>query len=365
METFLTILRGASESGASDIHIKPGSPIVFRMAGALAPVEAPAPSEEWLAAVLREIVPAALQARLAEEHEVDFAYAPEGLGRFRVNVFQQRGSLVMAMRLVKAAVRDFGALNLPPVVRKIAEAARGIVLITGATGSGKSTTLAAMIEHINRTARKHILTLEDPIEYLFTDRQSVIEQREVGIDTASFATGLRNVLRQDPDVLVIGEMRDAASVAAAISAANIGHLVLSTLHTSDAAKSVQRVLEFFDAADRDQARRQLATTLHAVVCQRLVQSPTAGTIPAVEVMINNAAVTKLIHGDTLDKLPAAIELGGGEGMQTFEMALYDLVKAGRIPQAEALAHAPNPEALKMRFQGVVLSENRRILGSRE
>ena len=365
MQTFLSSLRSAVDSGASDVHLKPDAPVIFRISRELVPVDLPAPTEEWLGSVLQQIVPAHLQTRLAEDREADFAYAPPGLGRFRVNVFQQRGAYVVSMRLVKAAIRDFAELNLPAVIQRVTEAPRGIVLVTGATGSGKSTTLAAMVEHLNHFARRHIITLEDPIEYLFTDKQSVIEQREVGLDTASFASGLRNVLRQDPDVLVIGEMRDASSVRAAISAANIGHLVLSTLHTSDAAKSVQRVLEFCPADDRDQARRQLATTLHAVVCQRLVHSPTAGTIPAVEVMINNAAVAKLIHGDTLDKLPAAIELGGGEGMQTFEMALYELVKAGRIPQSEALAHAPNPEALKMRFQGVVLSENRRILGSRE
>ena len=365
MENFLNILRGAIESGASDIHLKPDATVIFRVAGDLVPVNAPVPTHAWLGGVLAEIVPEPMRARLAAEHEADFAYAPPGLGRFRVNVFQQRGSYVVAMRLVKSAIRTFSELNLPSMMPRVAEAPRGIVLICGATGSGKSTTLAAMIEHINVTARKHIITLEDPIEYLFTDRQCVIEQREVGIDTATFGTGLRHVLRQDPDVLVIGEMRDAASVAAAIGAANIGHLVISTLHTGDAAKSVQRILEFFPAAEREQTRRQLATTLCAVVCQKLVASTTEALLPAVEVMINNAAVAKLIHGDQLDKLAAAIELGGGEGMQTFEMALYDLAKAGKISTAEALENCPNPEALKMRFQGVVLSEHRRILGARE
>ena len=365
MQTFLKILRAAVDSGASDIHLKPDAPVVFRISRDLVPVEAPTPTEEWLTAVLNRIVPMHLQARFAEEHEVDFAYAPPELGRFRVNVFQQRGTHVVSMRLVKVAIRDFAQLNLPPVLKRVTEVPRGIVLIAGATGSGKSTTLAAMIEHINHTARRHIITLEDPIEYLFTDKESVIEQREVGLDTATFATGLRNVLRQDPDVLVIGEMRDASSISAAITAANIGHLVISTLHTSDAAKSVQRILDFFPATDRDQARRQLASTLHAVICQKLVPSQSHVLVPAVEVLINNSSVTKLIHADQLDKLAGVIEMGGGDGMQTFEMALYDLVKAGRISNAEALNHAPNPEALKMRFQGVVLSENRRILGSRE
>jgi twitching motility protein PilT len=272
---------------------------------------------------------------------------------------------VIAMRLVKTVPRDFSALHLPPVIRRVAEAPRGIVLIAGATGSGKSTTLAAMIHHLNQTVRKHIITLEDPIEYLFTDQQAVIEQREVGLDTASFASGLKNVLRQDPDVLVIGEMRDPESIAAAISAANIGHLVISTLHTGDAPKSVQRILEFFPSADRDQARRQLATTLHAVVCQKLVPSVEGHLVPAVEVLINNAAVTKVIHTGTLEKLAGAIELGAGDGMQNFDQALYELAQAGKITREDAFAHSPNPESLKMRFQGVVLSENRRILGARE
>jgi twitching motility protein PilT len=364
MDVFSRILEGALAAGASDVHLKPGGPVIFRLRGELIPVEAPAVTAEWLHQVLAEVLPVRLRDRLRDEHEVDFAYAAPTLGRFRVNVFQQRGQPVMALRLVKAQVRLFEELRLPASVRGIAEAPHGIVLVTGATGSGKSTTLAAMVEHINLTTRKHIITLEDPIEYLFEDKQSVIEQREVGLDTATFASGLKNVLRQDPDVIVIGEMRDAASVQAAISAANIGHLVIATLHTVDAAKSVQRVLEFFPGAERETTRQQLANTLHAVICQRLVHTPEGETIPAVEILINNGTVMKLIHGGHLDKLLGAIELGGGEGMQTFDQALYELARAGTITQAEAMANSPTPEALKMRFQGVVQNESRRILGSR-
>ena len=365
MEIFARILQGAVEAGASDVHLKIGGPVIFRIAGELVPVDAPPPDAAWMDAVLAQVVPAHLRARLAEEHEIDFAHAPAGLGRFRVNVFQHRGGYVMALRLVKAAIQTFAQLHLPDAVRRIAEAPGGIVLLTGATGSGKSTTLAAMLGHINATVRRHILTLEDPIEFLFEDQLSVIEQREIGLDTATFATGLKNVLRQDPDVLVIGEMRDAASAAAALSAANIGHLVISTLHTADAAKSVQRLLEFFPADEREQARQQFAGTLRAVVCQRLVRTTGGGQRPALEILTNNAAVTKLIHTGALEKLPAAIELGGSEGMQTFNMALHELVTAGHISQAEALANSPNPEALQMRFQGVMLNETRRILGSRD
>ncbi len=365
MEIFERILKGAVEARASDVHLKIGAPVIFRIAGELVPVDAPPPDAAWMEMVLAQVVPAHLRARLDEEHEIDFAHSPADIGRFRVNVFQHRGGYVMALRLVKSAIQTFAQLHLPDTVRRIAEAPSGIVLITGATGSGKSTTLAAMIDHINATVRRHILTLEDPIEFLFEDRQSVIEQREVGLDTATFASGLKNVLRQDPDVLVIGEMRDAASATAAMSAANIGHLVITTLHTVDAAKSVQRLMEFFPADEREQARQQFASTLRAVVCQRLVRTTDAGQRPALEILTNNAAVTKLIHTGALEKLPAAIELGGSEGMQTFNMALHELVTAGHISQAEALANSPNPEALKMRFQGVMLNETRRILGARD
>jgi twitching motility protein PilT len=364
MEVFNRILEGAISAGASDVHLKPDAPVIFRIRGELVPVEAPLPTTEWLATVLEHMVPEHLRERLEREREVDFAYTSSGLGRFRTNVFQQRGGLVIAMRLVKGLVRTFEELRLPAMIRQIAEAPQGIVLVTGATGSGKSTTLAAMIEHINLTSRKHIITLEDPIEYLFEDKQSVIEQREVGLDTSSFGTGLKNVLRQDPDVIVIGEMRDSASVAAAITAANVGHLVIATLHTVDAAKSVQRILEFFPGTDREPTRQQLANTLHSVICQRLVHTPAGEVIPALEIMLNNASVMKLIHGGQLEKLVAAIELGAGDGMQTFDHSLYDLANSGTISQEEAMANSPTPEALKMRFQGVVLNETRRILSAR-
>lgn len=364
MDTFAQILRGAIAAGASDVHIKADGPVVFRIQRELCPVDSPAPTQSWIKSIIGEIVPPHLRERLEAEREIDFAFPLAGVGRFRVNIYQQRGRFGMALRVVRMEIRSFDELHLPAVVRRIAEAPRGIILIAGAPGSGKSTTLAALIDHVNKRSRKHIVTLEDPIEYFFEDRLSVIEQREVGLDTVTFASGLHNVLRQDPDVLVIGEMRGLDAVMTAVSSANVGTLVVSTLHTSDAARSVQRILDFYPAEERDHARQQLATTLGAVVCQKLVRTKTGTVIPAVEVLLNTSGVAKLIEANKLDQLNAAIELGAGDGMQTFTQALLDLMKQGKITQAEALAHAPNPDAMKMQMQGVVLTDNRRIIGSR-
>ena len=246
-------------------------------------------------------------------------------------------------------------------IKKIAESPRGIVLLAGSTGCGKSTTLAAMIEHINNNFKKHIITLEDPIEYVFEDNQSVIEQREVGLDTMSFHHALKHVLRQDPDIIMVGEMRDDISFAAAMSAADTGHLVLSTLHTTTAAQSITRILDFFKAEEREQIRRQLAGTLRGVVCQRMVGTVDGKMTPALEIMINTPLVKKLIEENRLDKLSAAIETGADDGMLTFNQSLFNLVKAGRVTEKEALAKATNPQALEMNFKGIFLDEGGRII----
>jgi len=255
-------------------------------------------------------------------------------------------------------VRD---LLLPPILEQISMEERGLILVTGTTGSGKSTTLAAMIEHINANFKKHIITMEDPIEYVFEDNQCVVEQREVGLDTLSFHHALKHVLRQDPDIIMIGEMRDALSFTAAMSAADTGHLVLSTLHTTTAGQSVNRILDFFKAEEREQIRRQLAGTLQAVVCQRMVATVAGGITPALEIMINTATVKKLIEENRLDKLPAAIETANDDGMLNFNQALFQLVKDGKVSEQEALSKATNPQALEMNFKGIFLDEGRRIL----
>jgi twitching motility protein PilT len=251
---------------------------------------------------------------------------------------------------------------LLPVLKDLASSPRGIVLVAGSTGSGKSTTLAAMLQHINATVKKHVITLEDPIEFVFDDNQCTIEQREIGLDTMSFQEGLKHILRQDPDIIMIGEMRDSISFQAAMSAADTGHLVLSTLHTTNAAQSVTRILDFFRADEREQVRRQLAGTLQAVVCQRMVNTIAGSVTPAIEILINTGTVKKLIEENRLDKLGAAIETGSEDGMQNFNQALFQLVKDRKVSEKEALAKATNAQALEMNFKGIFLDEGRRILG---
>ena len=362
MEIFQRILSAAVEGGASDVHIKVNSPVVFRINRQLIAIESPTPSEAWMGNVVEKIVPKHLQKRLEEDHGIDFSYLAPGIGRFRTNLFQQRGQFCLSMRFVKTQVPSFEQLGLLESVKRLAESPRGIVLVAGSTGSGKSTTLAAMVEHINSNSKKHIITLEDPIEYVFEDNQSVIEQREIGLDAVSFEHGLKHVLRQDPDIIMIGEMRDSTSFTAAMSAADTGHLVLSTLHTTNAAQSVSRILDFFKADEREQIRRQLAATLQAVICQRMVQTVKGSVTPALEILINTPTVRKLIEENRLDKLPAAIETGVDDGMQNFNQALFQLVKAGLVSEKEAMAKATNAQALEMNLQGIFLSEGKRILG---
>jgi twitching motility protein PilT len=363
-QTFHAILKAAVEAGASDVHLKPNAPVMVRIDGQLVTAEAPQPTEAWLKSVLHNLLTEAQRREFAEAHEADLAFSEPDLGRFRVNVFVQRGQPAIALRLVKNVIRNFAELNLPGQLALMAGAKRGIVILGGATGSGKSTTLAAMIEHLNQSERRHIITLEDPIEFLFADRQCVIEQREVGIDTVTFNAGLRHVLRQDPDVIVIGEMRDADSARAAMTAANIGRLVFTTLHTSDVTQSIQRVLEFFPASERDFARILFSQTLHGIVCQRLVRSAQSGILPATEVLFNGPSIGRLIETEQFDKVRGAMEMGAADGMHTFDQNLAALAREGRITREEALAHAGNPDLLRMSFQGVVVNEAQRILQAR-
>src|SRR4051794_20174611 len=362
MDLFYKILKAAVDAGASDIHLKVATPIVFRISRQLTPIEAPYPTNEWMENVVNHIIPAHLKSSFQSDRESDFSYKVENIGRFRTNVFQQRGELAIVMRAVKHVVPDFHALGLPDVLKTVAEYPRGIVLLSGTTGSGKSTTLGAMIEHINAGFKRHIVTLEDPIEFIFEDNQSRIEQREVGLDTQSFSRGLKSALRQDPDVIMIGEMRDATTMAASMSAADTGNLVFSTVHTTNSSQSITRILDFFKADERDQVRRQLAATLKAVICQRMCRTVDGGMTPACEIMLNTPVVRKMIEENRIEKLAAAIETGYDDGMQDFNRALFNLVQEGRITKDEAMQKAGNPQALEMNFKGIFLSSGSRILG---
>jgi len=361
MELFSKILKAAVDGHASDIHIKVGTPVVFRISRELISIDCPVPTEQWVDNVVDKMTPPHMKQKLEEDREVDFSYNVPGLGRFRTNVFQQRGSWALAMRYVKATVPSFEQLGLLETIKSLAETPRGIVVVAGSTGSGKSTTLAAMVEHVNANFKKHIITLEDPIEYVFEDNQSVIEQREVGLDTTSFHGALKHVLRQDPDIIMLGEMRDAITVNAAMSAADTGHLVFTTLHTTTAAQSISRILDFFKAEDREQIRRQLAGCLRGVICQRMATTTDGKMTPALEILTNSPLVRKMLEENRLEKLTAAVETGVDDGMCTFNQSLFKLVKDGRITEKEALSKASNPQALEMNFKGIFTSEGGRIV----
>jgi len=309
-----------------------------------------------------EITPGHLHKKFRTEFEVDFSHIEEGVGRFRVNIFQAGGVPTIAMRHVKDNIPTFEQLRLPPQLKNLAYARSGIILLSGTTGSGKSTTLAAIVGEINRTSRKRIITVEDPIEYTFEDDQSVITQREVGLDTLSFERSLKHLMRQDPDVILIGEMRDAISIRTAFLAAETGHLVLSTLHAGTADLAVPRIMDVFPAEEHDSIRMALAANLHAVVCQRLIPAVNGGMVPAVEILINTSTVRKLLEKNQIETLSAAVETGKEDGMQSFNRSIYELITGGLITESDGMRYATNPESLRMNLQGIFLSEENRILG---
>jgi twitching motility protein PilT len=344
-------LRAVVEEGGSDLHVKVPSRPLMRLQGRLTPLEdteplTPADTER----VLREMLTASDRlAEFAREGEIDFSYTVRGLARFRVNAFRQRGSISIACRVVPFNIRSVDELDLPDVVGTLADEPRGIILVTGTTGSGKSTTLAAMVDHINRTQPRNIVTIEDPIEYLHRDNMSIVHQREVGFDTNSFAQALRRVLRQDPDVILIGEMRDEETVGTALSAAETGHLVLSTLHTIDAVETVNRIIDFFPPHHHQQVRAMLAGSLRGVISQRLV--PTVhqnARVVACEVLTMTGRVRDMIADPKeTGKLGEVIAEGSYYGMQTFDQALLHLHRDGKISMDEALKAATHPHDFKL------------------
>jgi twitching motility protein PilT len=337
-------LRTAVELGASDIHLKVGQPPIVRRDGSLGAVQGIPPlADQDLEAALQRITaiaPTKLQAFL-DTGELDIAYTGDGLPRFRVNVFRQRGAISFAFRVIPRNVPSFADLRLPPGVRRLAEEHRGLILVTGATGSGKTTTLAAIIDHINRSRRQHIVTIEDPIEILHEDRGCIVNQREIGLDTNDFGQALRRALRQDPDVILVGELRDGETAQTALSAAESGHLVLSTMHTIDAAETIGRMVEFFPPLKQQQIRTILAGVLRGVISQRLIPRAQGGRVAAVEVMVANSRIGDLVRENRIEEIHEAIAEGAFFQMQTFTSALIDLVLSGEITREIAADSSTN------------------------
>ena len=366
---FNQILKAGVEGGCSDVHIKVGTPASFRISRAFHSIDF-VPTQAWMQSVIDGICPKHMKAGLEADRETDFSYSAPGIGRFRTNVFQSLGRWCIVMRYIKSTVPTFEKLGLPEVLKTVAESPRGIVLMAGTTGSGKSTTLAAMLEHLNNNFRKHIVTLEDPIEFVFEENQCLIEQRELNLDTMSFHRAMKSALREDPDVIMVGEMRDAVSFQTSISAADTGHTVISTMHTTSANSSVGRILEYFKQDERDTIRRQLAGTLRAVCCQRMVPTAEGGMRPALEIMINTISIKKAIEENQLGKLLPIIEASRkivenehgvtlwedqGEGMMSFNQCIYNLLQEGIITEEKAMEKASNPQQLKMWLEGIFTS----------
>jgi len=350
------ILKSAVRNGASDVHLKAGLLPVFRINGVLVPLKVKEPLRpEDLQAMSASILTNEQRKKFEHLQELDCAHSVSGLGRFRVNIFIQRGTIGMVLRVVPVGVQSFEELHLPKVMEKIALENRGLILCTGTTGCGKSTTLASIVEYINRHRSCHIITIEDPIEFLLRDRKSIINQRELGVDTVSLAGALKGALRQDPDVILVGEMRDLETIETAITAAETGHLVLSTLHTLDAGETINRVVAAFPPYQQKQVRIQLASILKAVISQRLVpKADGKGRVPAIEIMINTARVKEYIEDkEKTKKIREAISQGfTSYGMQTFDQSLMMLHKDGLISLEEALRQASNPDDFALRVRGV-------------
>jgi twitching motility protein PilT len=355
------LLRIASGHGASDLHLKVGAFPVMRIAGELHPVaDAPRLKQDDTLDMAFSMMSNRQKQRFKEVSEVDIGYGVSGLGRFRANIFQQRGTVSIVLRVIPDHTKNTTQLGLPPVIDRIVEERRGLILVTGATGSGKSTTLAAMIDSINSSRSGHIVTIEDPIEFLHRDKQSFLTQREVDVDTRSFAEALRGALRQDPDVILVGEMRDHETIETALTAAETGHLVLSTLHTLDATETITRIVSSFPSHQQKSVRIQLAGILKAVISMRLVRaSKGPGRVPAIEVLVSTAFIRDhIINEEKTYMIREAIAAGTSQyGMQTFDQSLFQLVQSGHISIEEALHNASNPDEFKMRVSGIYTADH--------
>jgi len=346
----------SAERRASDIHIKVGSPPVFRVDGRLMPVtDQKRLSQEDVVNLAFGMMSQPMRDKFKQRNEVDFAYGVPGLGRFRVNVFMQRGTVGLVLRSIPTKMSSFEELTLPPVMAKLAQESRGLLLVTGTTGSGKSTTLASMIDLINTTRTEHIMTIEDPIEFLHRDKKSLVNQREIGMDTESFALALRSAMRQDPDIILVGEMRDFDTISVGLTAAETGHLVLSTLHTVDAGETINRIISVFPPYQQKQVRQQLASVLKGVISQRLVpRADGKGRVPACEVLVVTGTVREcILDPEKTRSLGDVMTAGTSQyGMQTFDQSLLNLLKAGLITYEDALRRCTNPDDFALKIRGV-------------
>ncbi|SHN08430.1 type IV pilus twitching motility protein PilT [Gracilibacillus kekensis] len=344
MNNLVELLTKAFRQNASDIHLTVGSLPIFRVDGRLIPYKGDVIRPEDTKNMTKSIVTDKLWDRLEQDREIDLSYGISGISRFRVNIFYQRNNLSMAFRVIPTNIPKLEELELPEILKNIAMKPHGLVLVTGPTGSGKSTTLAAMIDYMNQHMNRHIITLEDPIEYLHKHQQSVIDQREIGFDTLSFQKGLRACLRQDPDVILVGEMRDLETISTAITAAETGHLVLGTLHTQDTASTMDRIIDVFPAAQKDQIRILLANVLEAIISQRLFRNAEQpGRVVATEILINNAAIKNLIRNEKMHQIQNVLQTSRDQGMHTMEMDIRQKVKEGYITRQDAEPYLSNIE----------------------
>ena len=351
------LLTYAAERGASDVHLKVGSPPFIRVDGRLERLDHSEVSPVETERIAFAVMPKQRAEEFIATSEADFAYSVSGVGRFRVNVMRQRGSVGLVLRRVQSEIPSFEELGLPPVVRKLAEHERGLVLVTGPTGSGKTTTLGSMIDYINDTQHKHIVTIEDPIEILHADKRAIVNQREVGTDTEDFHSALKRVLRQDPDVILVGEMRDIDTVKTALTAAETGHLVFSTLHTISATDSINRIIDFFPPHEQRQVRMSLAGSLRGIVSQRLVERRTGGRVPAVEILVATGRIfDKIVNADETHEIEQIIAEGEYYGMQTFDQSLLGIYGEGLIELREALAASTSPHDLRLMIEQFTMNQ---------
>jgi len=351
------LLNKMLEKKASDLHLKVGRPPLLRIDGKITQVELPLLTEADIEEMLFAMMSQRQRVKFAEANEIDLSYSPTGSARYRINAFRQKSTIEIIIRMIPKDIPSFDALTLPPILKKVALESRGLILMTGATGSGKSTTLASLVKYINDNQPYHIITIEDPIEFMHTDSMSSVTQRELGIDTDSYDVALKYVLRQDPDVVFIGEMRDIDTVSAAISAGETGHLVLSTLHTIDASQTIDRLIDFYPASQQNQIRNQLANIITAIISMRLIEKADGkGRVPAVEVMLGTPTIKSLIRENKLSSIKSMIQQGSAQyGMQTFDQSLAELYKKGLITLDMALAEATSKNDLKLSLSGIISS----------